>query len=112
MLHSEAILHRKVCKSAIAHCCPKDCYTHNMVLRVVEFSNGGYKIRKVFAENQHSQRKLLNFENWISGEPPKFSKIRVLKINYFYSPIHLINEKGNFGSISMPKMICISDNMI
>ena len=76
------------------------------------FQAGGTQLEKVLPKNQHSQRKLLNFENWISGEPPKFSKIRVLKINYFYSPIHLINEKGNFGSISMPKMICISDNMI
>ena len=28
-----------------------------MVIQVVEFSSGGYK-------NQHTQRKLLNFENW------------------------------------------------
>ena len=33
-----------------------------MAIRVVEFSNGGYKIRKIFPKNQHTQRKLLNFE--------------------------------------------------
>ena len=33
-----------------------------MAIWVVEFSNGGYKIRK----NQHTQRKLLNFENWVN----------------------------------------------
>ena len=33
-----------------------------MAVRVVEFSNGGYKI---------TQRKLLNFENWVNGEVSK-----------------------------------------
>ena len=42
-----------------------------MAIRVVEFSNGGYKIRKIFAKNQHTQRKLLNFENWVNGEVSK-----------------------------------------
>ena len=38
-----------------------------MAVWVVKFSNGGYKIRKVLAYmNQHTQRKLFNFENWIS----------------------------------------------
>ena len=40
-----------------------------MAIRVVEFSNGGYKIR-----NQHTQRKLLNFENWVSGEVSKIGR--------------------------------------
>ena len=34
-----------------------------MAIRVVEFSNEGYKIRK--------ERKLLNYENWVSGEVSK-----------------------------------------
>ena len=34
-----------------------------MAIRVVEFSNGGYKI--------HTQRILLNFENWVNGEVSK-----------------------------------------
>ena len=42
-----------------------------MAIQVVEFSNGGYKIRKIFAKNQHTQRKLLNFENWVNGEVSK-----------------------------------------
>ena len=42
-----------------------------MAIRVVEFSIGGYKIRKVFPKNQHPQRKLLNFENWVNGEVSK-----------------------------------------
>ena len=36
--------------------------------------------------------------------PQKFSKIRDLKVNYFHPPIHLANEKRNFGTISMQKI--------
>ena len=53
----------------------------DMAIPVVEFSNGGTKLEMFLPKNQCTQRKLLNFENWISG---KFSKIRVLKINYFH----------------------------
>ena len=43
---------------------------HIMAIRVVEFSNGGYNI--IFLhKNQHTQRKLLNFENWVNGEVSK-----------------------------------------
>ena len=45
----------------------------HMAIRVVEFSKGGYKILKSLLKNQHTQRKLLNFENWVNGE---VSKIR------------------------------------
>ena len=44
-----------------------------MAIRVVEFPNGGYKIR-FLPKNQHTQRKLLNFENCISGGPRSFQK--------------------------------------
>ena len=38
--------------------------TQPMVIRVVDFSSGGYNIRKsVVVNNQHTQGKLLNFEN-------------------------------------------------
>ena len=49
----------------------KSTYLCNMAVRVVDNSNGGYKIRKIFAKNQHTQRKLLNFENWVNGELSK-----------------------------------------
>ena len=42
-----------------------------MAIRVVEFSNGGYKIRKILPKNQknqHTQRKLFNFENWCKAK--------------------------------------------
>ena len=42
-----------------------------MAVRVVEFSNGGTKLERFLPMNQHTQRKLLNFENWINGEVSK-----------------------------------------
>ena len=49
--------------------------TYTMAIRVLEFSSRGYKIRKIFAKNQHTQRKVLNFENWVNGEVSKGAKI-------------------------------------
>ena len=46
-----------------------------MTIRVVEFSNGGYKIRKILPKNQQTQKKLLNFENWVHGEVSKSAKM-------------------------------------
>ena len=38
-----------------------------MAIRVVEFSNGGTKLERFSPKNQQTQRKLLNFENWVNG---------------------------------------------
>ena len=48
-----------------------------MAIRVVEFSNGpgGTKLERFLPKNQHTQRKLLNFENWVNGEVSKNAKI-------------------------------------
>jgi hypothetical protein len=35
---------------------------------------GGTKLERFLPENQHTQRKLLNFENWISGGLRSFKK--------------------------------------
>ena len=35
------------------------------------FQMGGTKLAKFLPKNQHTQRKLLNFENWVSGEVSK-----------------------------------------
>ena len=43
----------------------------SMAIRVVEFSNGGTKLERCLPKNQHTQRKLLNFENWVNGEVSK-----------------------------------------
>ena len=46
---------------------------------------GGIKLEIFLPKNQHTQRKLLNFENWVSGEVSKighhFSKQSDLKID-------------------------------
>ena len=31
---------------------------------------GGTKLERFLPKNQHTQRKLLNFENWVNGEVP------------------------------------------
>ena len=32
------------------------------------FQAGGTKLENVLPKNQHTQRKLLNLENWVNGE--------------------------------------------
>ena len=38
------------------------------------FKRGGTKLERFLPKNQHTQRKLLSFENWVSGEVSKISK--------------------------------------
>ena len=35
------------------------------------FQMGGTKLERFLPKNQHTQRKLLNFENWVNGEVSK-----------------------------------------
>ena len=35
------------------------------------FQAGGVKLEKLLPTNQHTQRKLFNFENWCNGEVSK-----------------------------------------
>jgi hypothetical protein len=35
------------------------------------FQTGGTKLKRFLPKNQHTQRKLLNFDNWVSGEVSK-----------------------------------------
>ena len=43
-----------------------------MAIRVVEFSSGeDTKLERFLPKNEHTQRKLLNFENWCNGEVSK-----------------------------------------
>jgi hypothetical protein len=55
------------------------------------FQTGCTKLERFLPKNQHPQRKLLNFENWISGASEVF-KNQSFKINYFHPPIHLTSE--------------------
>ena len=70
--------------------------------RLWSLQAGGTKLERFLHKNQHTQRKLLNFENWISGGPQKLAKIRVCKVDYFNFSCKNIEElvwircKGNF----------------
>ena len=39
-----------------------------MAIRVVEFSSGGIKLERCLPKNQHTQSKLLNFEEQVNGD--------------------------------------------
>ena len=39
------------------------------------FQMGYKKLLRFLPKNQHTQRKLLNFENWVNGEVSKSAKI-------------------------------------
>ena len=43
----------------------------------------GTKLERLLPKNQHTQRKLLNFENWTNGKPQQLAKIRGFKVDYF-----------------------------
>ena len=42
-----------------------------MAIRIVEFSSGSTKLDRFLGTKQHTQRKLLNFENWANGKVSK-----------------------------------------
>ena len=78
-------------------------YPSGMAIRVVEFSCGGTKLERFLPKNQHTQGKLLNFQNWVNGEVSKFdfqsqfsiSKIIRIFLNFFslkniYSGAHFL----------------------
>ena len=45
---------------------------------------GGTKFERFLPENQHTQRKLLNFENWINGGLRSFQKSEFKKSIIFF----------------------------
>ena len=58
-----------------------------MAVRVVEISKGDTKLDRFLPKNQHTQRKILNFEFWINGELSTSAKIRLSK-SIFYVKNH------------------------
>ena len=52
---------------------------------VFKWGEGGTKLERFLPKNQHTQRKLLNFENWVDGEVSKighhFRKLSDLNID-------------------------------
>ena len=51
---------------------------------LTSFQAGRTKLERFLPKNQHTQRKLLNFENWVNGEVSKighhFRKLMLSKI--------------------------------
>ena len=43
--------------------------------RLWSFQARGTKLERCLPKNQHTHRKLLNFENWVNGEVSKSAKI-------------------------------------
>ena len=55
------------------------------------------KLERFLHKNQHTQRILLNFENWTNGEPQQLAKIRVFKVDYFdFSCKKIEKDSDNF----------------
>ena len=51
------------------------------------YQEGGTKLEKILAKNQqHTQRKLLNFENWVNGGLRSFQKSEFWKSIIFIFP--------------------------
>ena len=42
-----------------------------MAIQVLDFLTGGTKLGRFLLKNQHTQRELLNFDNWVNGEVSK-----------------------------------------
>ena len=45
------------------------------------FQTWDTKVERFLPENQHTQRKLSNFENWVNGRVPKFDLENLKDIN-------------------------------
>jgi hypothetical protein len=58
------------CSFFLTYCCSR-----TMAIRVLEFSSGGTKLERFMSKNQHTQRKLSDFENWVNREVSTSAKI-------------------------------------
>ena len=52
--------------------CNRKFLLYIMVYGLLSFQAGGTKLERFLPKNQHTQRKLLNFDFWCNGEVPKF----------------------------------------
>jgi hypothetical protein len=72
------------------------------------FLADGTKLERFLPKNQHTQRKLLNFENWVNGEASKighhFSKESDLKID--------VIKKCQYYKKCVPKLIFFKEKKI
>ena len=74
---------------------------------MLSFQRRGTKLDRFLPKNQHTQRKLLNFENWVNGE---VSKIR----RHFRNKTRsiLILSKNVNNEKCAPKLIFINEKKI
>ena len=59
-----------VCSYMIQNSC-RDLNDHLWQYGLWSFQTGSRKLEIFLPKNQHTQRKLLNFENWVNGEVSK-----------------------------------------
>ena len=62
-------------------------YTLTMAIRVVDYQVGSTKLERFLPKNQHTQRKLLNFEFLNNGDLSKSAIIGLSK-SFFFVKIH------------------------
>ena len=65
--------------------------------RLWSFQTGDTKLKRFLPKNQHTQRKLLKFENWCNGEVLKSAKIPPLE-----NSTTRIAINRNFGNLKAP----------
>ena len=54
------------------------------------FKRGGIKLERFLPKNKYTQRKFLNFENWVNGEVSKSAKspnLLTFKVNFLYQKL-------------------------
>ena len=60
---------------------------------------GGIKLERILPKNQHTQWKLLNFENWCSGEVQKVRQNLTFKVKNHPNLSHyLLLKNTNLGA--------------
>ena len=58
------------------------------------FQMGGTTLERFLPKNQHTQRKLLNFENWVYGEGSKSAKIWLSKSIFYVKSFSIFFIEG------------------
>ena len=59
-----------------------DCMSRLWQYGMWSFQTGGTKLERFLPKNQHIQRKLLNFENWINGGLVSFQKSIIFTLSF------------------------------
>ena len=77
----------------------------NIAIQVVEFLGGDTKLKRFLPKNQHTKRKLLNFDNWCNREVVKvpkfdfqssFSKSKIIGIFLIFFSLKNISLGAHF----------------